>query len=83
MSSHPRVRELALQVRVAELEAALTELVTLHERDVIFDGVVGMSAAWGNARAVLSRFELNQTDKSAGRYIARETMEPGSQTPKP
>ena len=28
-------------------------------------------------------FELNQTDKTAGRYIERETMEIGSQTPPP
>jgi hypothetical protein len=63
-----------LQTRVAELEAALTdvrrtEALSAHAYDLI--------------SAVLSRFELNQTDKTAGRYIRRETMEPGSQTPPP
>jgi glycyl-tRNA synthetase (class II) len=66
-----------LQTRVAELEAALTdvrrtEALSAHAYDLI--------------SAVLSatpEFELNQTDKTAGRYIRRETMEPGSQTPPP
>jgi hypothetical protein len=81
-----------LKARVAELEAALTdvrrtEALSAHAYDLI--------------SAVLSRFELNQTDKTAGRYIdtanpnqglpsrasryiaEHGTMEPGSQTPPP
>lgn len=46
-----------LRARVDLLTTALTELITLHERDVVFDGVAEMSASWANARAVLSAGE--------------------------
>jgi hypothetical protein len=71
-----RQKHAEANARVAELEVALAEIAS-NDQD---PGYLLQRRAQ-LALAAAPEFELNQTDKSAGRYIARETMEPGSQTP--